>query len=652
MFTQIKKLLAAPTFEGDEEKTRNAALCNVILWATLGLVLAAAPFLVAINRDWISRVMTTMMLLGFVLPVIGLIGVLRRGKVRLAIMTFLVLGLIIVTAGLFISGGIRGTTVPGYLLVIFVAGLLLGGRAAVVFGVLSMLAALGVFCADRYLGWVWKPQPLIGFDDLAMMLALSGIAAVLVGLALRSLNSALGQARGDERTLAGTNRELQASRDELRTRTRSLEHHTAQLQAVAEVTRDITLARGLSEVLNQAVNLIQNQFGVYHAGIYLTEEPIEPSEDTSSVEDAGPIEGHADLDAGRVEGESVDSGDAGADDVTSEIADVGGIDAEDVAQITGIASDTAEGEAEKSASAKPVYAVLRAATGEAGRQMLEQALRVPIDPANLIGRAIDSGHPRIALDVGPDAAHFENPLLPWTRSQIALPLRAGRRIIGALDIQRTEEAAFDEQDAVVLQIMADQLAVTIENDRLFEETRQTVHELETASRRYTEESWRAVTRRTGQARGYRYQGLTVEPTSEQSPEARRAWLQGHPVITTSLGGNGQDTVSTLAVPIKLREQTVGVLNLSFEGEPPSAGAVSLIEEIADRLALALENARLLDETRQRAEQDRLVAGVATQVRASIDLQNILQVTIRELGKAFGSDRTFIRLGVESQPAEE
>jgi GAF domain-containing protein len=108
----------------------------------------------------------------------------------------------------------------------------------------------------------------------------------------------------------------------------------------------------------------------------------------------------------------------------------------------------------------------------------------------------------------------------------------------------------------------------------------------------------------------------------------------------------------LAVPIKLREQTVGVLNLNFEGQSPSADTVSMVEEVANRLALALENARLLDETRQRAERDRLAADVTAQVRAYIDLRNILQTAVRELGRALGSDRAFIRLGVEPQPAEE
>ena len=136
------------------------------------------------------------------------------------------------------------------------------------------------------------------------------------------------------------------------------------------------------------------------------------------------------------------------------------------------------------------YAVLRAATGEAGRQMLEQGHRLKVGEVGIVGYVTGSGRPRIALDVGADAVHFENPLLPETRSEMALPLQVGRQIIGALDVQSREPAAFDEDDVALLQTMADQLAVAIENARLLNQMQQTVHELEAATRHYTQESWR------------------------------------------------------------------------------------------------------------------------------------------------------------------
>ena len=108
------------------------------------------------------------------------------------------------------------------------------------------------------------------------------------------------------------------------------------------------------------------------------------------------------------------------------------------------------------------YAVLRAATSEAGRRMLERGHKLKVGEVGIVGYVTSTGQPRIVLDVDTDAIHFKNPLLPETRSELALPLRVGDRIIGALDVQSVQEAAFDEEDVAILQTMADQLAVAIE----------------------------------------------------------------------------------------------------------------------------------------------------------------------------------------------
>jgi PAS domain S-box-containing protein len=122
------------------------------------------------------------------------------------------------------------------------------------------------------------------------------------------------------------------------------------------------------------------------------------------------------------------------------------------------------------------YAILKAATGEAGRQMLAKNHRLRMGKEGIVGYVTGSGEPRIALDVGKDAVHFDNPLLPDTRSEMALPLQVGERIIGALDVQSNREAAFDEEDIKTLQLMADQLAAAIEKTRLFERAQAVLEE--------------------------------------------------------------------------------------------------------------------------------------------------------------------------------
>ena len=117
------------------------------------------------------------------------------------------------------------------------------------------------------------------------------------------------------------------------------------------------------------------------------------------------------------------------------------------------------------------WAMLRAGTGEAGRRMVEAGHKLEIGGSSMIGWCVANAQARIALDVGEEAVRFDNPWLPGTRSEMALPLISRGQILGAMTIQSTEEAAFSDEDIAVLQTMADQLAVAIENTRLYEQAR-------------------------------------------------------------------------------------------------------------------------------------------------------------------------------------
>lgn len=116
------------------------------------------------------------------------------------------------------------------------------------------------------------------------------------------------------------------------------------------------------------------------------------------------------------------------------------------------------------------YAILREATGEAGSALKAQGHQLEIGGQSMVGNAIARRRLRIALDVGAEAIRFANPLLPDTRSEIALPLVVGDQVLGALDVQSTEEAAFDESNAAVLQSMADQIAIALSNALSYTET--------------------------------------------------------------------------------------------------------------------------------------------------------------------------------------
>jgi PAS domain S-box-containing protein len=115
------------------------------------------------------------------------------------------------------------------------------------------------------------------------------------------------------------------------------------------------------------------------------------------------------------------------------------------------------------------WAVLRAATGDTGKRMIEMGHRLKLEDSSMIGWCITHRQARIALDVGEDAVRFANPHLPLTRSEIALPLIAHSDVIGAMTIQSEMPSAFSAVDITALQAMADLVANALENARLFTE---------------------------------------------------------------------------------------------------------------------------------------------------------------------------------------
>ena len=115
------------------------------------------------------------------------------------------------------------------------------------------------------------------------------------------------------------------------------------------------------------------------------------------------------------------------------------------------------------------WAVLRAGTGEAGRQMEAQARRIKVGGDTMVGWCIANRQYRLAENVSEEAALLKNPLLPGTRSKLALPLISRGQAICAMTFQSAQPAAFTEEDITTLQTMADQLANAIENARLFAE---------------------------------------------------------------------------------------------------------------------------------------------------------------------------------------
>lgn len=275
--------------------------------------------------------------------------------------------------------------------------------------------------------------------------------------------------------------------------------------------------------------------------------------------------------------------------------------------------------------ARAEFAVLRAATQETGQEMLRLNHKLRIGETGLVGYVCSTGEPRIALDVGEDAVHFKNPHLPLTRSEIALPLKSGERIIGALDVQSTAPSAFDRDSILVLQVMADQLATAIENTFLLQELQEKLHELESISGDLVRSTWNKHKKSTTVI-GYEFDGLVLKPISKNQPKHNNVEV---------------DSQAPIYLPLKIREQSIGCLEIWPDQKNLSPDEINLVKDISNRISQVLENARLFDESQKRADRERLTGEITAQLRASNDPQSILETAVTELRKALHTKRAQI-----------
>jgi GAF domain-containing protein/HAMP domain-containing protein len=287
------------------------------------------------------------------------------------------------------------------------------------------------------------------------------------------------------------------------------------------------------------------------------------------------------------------------------------------------------------------YAVLRAANSEGGQKMLSRKHQLRVGQEGIVGFAVDQKRARIALDVGEDSVFFNNPDLPATRSEMALPLIIGKDVIGVLDVQSDQPNAFSNEDIEVLSTLANQVAVAIENARLFAQSQQALRELENTFQRYISNEWRQFAKQS-KVVGYRAHESGLEPITNKLKE------------TTLKNGND----STQKIPISLRGTTLGTLNVDMGKRPQeyTKDKKEIVQTVADRLALALESARLFEETNRRAERERLVTEITAKMRSTNDPDVMIQTTLNELKIALGATRvqlvphTLDGTGTKSEPA--
>ena len=288
------------------------------------------------------------------------------------------------------------------------------------------------------------------------------------------------------------------------------------------------------------------------------------------------------------------------------------------------------------------YAVLVASPTEAGRQMIAKNHRLRVGEVGIVGRASATGEPRIALDTGTDVAFFNNPYLPNTRSEMALPLKVENNIIGVLDVQSDQPKAFNEDDVAIMQVMADQLATAIERTRLLQEVERNLKELESAYGQFTRDNWKRITDATATGNlGYRFDNVRLERITELPALAGDVFTTGN-IVNSNGRHAGMEKERSVAIPIKLRGQTIGVVSLKLK-EGYDHSTVAIIESAAERLAAAMESARLYEEARLRADREQSISRVTTAISASTGFEQILQTTVREIGHILGDTEVAIQI---------
>jgi GAF domain-containing protein/HAMP domain-containing protein len=288
------------------------------------------------------------------------------------------------------------------------------------------------------------------------------------------------------------------------------------------------------------------------------------------------------------------------------------------------------------------YAILVASPTEAGKRMIENNHRLRVGETGIVGRVAATGEPRVTLNTGADAVYFNNPYLPNTRSEMALPLKVQNNVIGVLDVQSDQPLAFNEEDIAVMQVLADQLAIAIERTRLLQEVERNLKELESAYGRFTSENWKRVSvGGPAASKGYRFDNVRIEAITEV-PELVGAVLKTGTPMSSNGSSPDAEKEHKVAIPIKLRGQAIGVISLKLK-EGYDSNTISVIELAAERLASAMESARLYEEARLRADREQSISRVTTAISASTEYDQILQTTVREIGSILSDTEVAIQI---------
>ena len=271
------------------------------------------------------------------------------------------------------------------------------------------------------------------------------------------------------------------------------------------------------------------------------------------------------------------------------------------------------------------FAIMSVVSGNISKDWSTEKRRIRIGSFDPVGISANTGESRIVTDA---SIGYNSVYLPNIKMRMVLPLKVGQQIIGVLDIQSIDVDKVNQEIMSILQVIVDQVAIAYDSARIFQRMSIALKELELLTGKYTKASWAAARNEFIESGGYEFDGTFVRPLNRRVKNE-----------------SGIDKNKDLKIPLIIRDDLIGSLDVQFKNAVHDPAFEESLKEIAERLTLLMENARLVMEARSIAAREQQINKITTQIRGSTNMDAILRNAVQELGKAFGSTKTFIKLGI-------
>ncbi len=282
--------------------------------------------------------------------------------------------------------------------------------------------------------------------------------------------------------------------------------------------------------------------------------------------------------------------------------------------------------------------VLQASSANAYADLVQKSFQLSLQERSIVAEAVRSGLPYVAQDVSRDPYYHSTDPFSLTRSEAAFPILARDVVLGVLDVQSVEPNAFDDPTISLLKAVAAALSASIENARQFERMQTAYERLARYQQQNLTETWRVLIQERQERLAYSYDRLAVQPGAarlESLPDEVRLTREVKQYPTP-------EGTYLLVMPLQVQNQILGRFVLEAE-RPWLKDEMAVATNVLTQLGLALDNARLLDETRRRAVLEQAAASITAGIRAEVEVDAILQTALETLSRFFQADAASVRL---------